>query len=65
MQSATVNLMVQPQWNVIVSMEIACARRDSLEANVMNANRISLGTSVKYVTKPSIIIHPARVCLNN
>ena len=65
MQSATVTLMVQPQWNVIVSMEIACARRDSLEANVMNANQISLGTSVTHVMTPSLIIHHARVCKTN
>ena len=43
-------------------MEIALARRDSLEANVMNANQTSLGKSVTHVMKPSLTIRHARVC---
>ena len=49
----------------MMSMEIARARRDSPEANVMNANQISLGKSVTHVMKPSTTIHHARVCPNN
>ena len=64
-QSVNVTLMDQPHWNVMISMEIVHARRDSLEANVMNANQISLGTSVTHVMMPSLIIQHARVCLTN
>ena len=46
----------------MMSMEIARARRDSPEANVMNANQISLGKSVTHVMKPSLTIRHARVC---
>jgi len=60
-RTATVILMDLPLWNVTMSMEIVRARRDSLEANVMNANQILLGTSVTYVMRPFIIIHPARI----
>ena len=55
--------MALPLWNVTVSLEIAHAIRDSLEANVMNANQISLGKSVTHVMKPSLIIHLAKVGL--
>ena len=55
-------LMVRKLWNVEKSMVIALARRDSLEANVMNANQISLGKSVTHVMKPSLTIHHAMVC---
>ena len=47
-QPATVTLMALPLWNVIVSLEIAHAIRDSQEANVMNANQTSLGKSVTH-----------------
>ena len=47
------------------SMEIAPARRDSQEPNAMNANQIFLEPSVISVKQPSMIIHPARVCLRN
>ena len=57
--------MALPLWNVIVSLEIAHAIRDSQEANVMNANQISLGTSVTHVMKPSLIIHLAKVGLKD
>ena len=57
--------MALPLWNVIVSLEIAHAIRDSQEANVMNANQTSLGTSVTHVMKPSLIIHLAKVGLKN
>ena len=64
-QPATVTKMALPLWNVIVSLEIARAIRDSQEANVMNANQISLGTSVTHVMKPSLIIHLAKVGLKD
>ena len=64
-QPATVTLMALPLWNVIVSLEIARAIRDSQEANVMNANQISLGTSVTHVLKASLIIHLAKVDLKD
>ena len=64
-QTANVMLMVRKLWNVEKSMVIALARRDSQEANVMNANQISLETSVTHAMKPSLIIHHARVCLKN
>ena len=64
-QTANVILMVQKLWNVMMSMEIARARRDSPEANVMNANQISLETSVTHVMKPSLTIHHAMVCPKN
>ena len=35
------------------------------EANVMNANQISLGKSVTHVMKPSLIIHLAKVGLKD
>ena len=54
-----------PLWNVTMSMEIVHARRDSREANVMNANQISLGTSVTHVLKASLIIHLAKVDLKD
>ena len=54
--------MALPLWNVIVSLEIARAIKDSQEANVMNANQISLETSVTHVMKPSLTIHHAMVC---
>ena len=49
----------------IMAVNVIGVKKDSQATNVMNANQISLGTSVTYVMKPSIIIHPARVCLNN
>ena len=64
-QPATVTKMVLLLWNVIVSLEIARAIRDSQEANVMNANQILLETSVTHAMKPSLIIHLARVCMKN
>ena len=48
-QTADVTLMGLPLWNVMVSLETAYASWDSLEANVMNANQISLGKSVTHV----------------
>ena len=56
--------MVQPQWNVMESMEIAFARRDSPERNAMNVNQELLETSVTHVNQHSLIIHHARVCLS-
>ena len=53
--------MALPLWNVIVSLEIARAIRDSQEANVMNVYQTSLGNSVTHVMKPSLIIHLAKV----
>ena len=48
-QTADVTLMGLPLWNVMVSVETAHASWDSPEANVMNANQISLGRSVTHV----------------
>ena len=64
-QTANVMLMVRKLWNVEKSMVIALARRDSQEANVMNAYQISLGTSVTHVLKASLIIHLAKVDLKD
>jgi len=57
--------MVLPLWNVMLSLEIARASRDSLEANVINAYQTSLGTCVTHVIHTSLIIHLAKVCTKN
>ena len=56
-------LRVQQVWNVM-PMVIAHASRDSLEANVMNVNQISLVTNVTAAKQPFSITHYAKVCTN-
>ena len=57
-------LMAQLLCNVI-SMVNVFAKRDTPEANALNANHIFLETSVISVILPTMIIHPAKVCLIN
>ena len=48
-----------------MTMVLVFARRDTQEPNAMNAKQIFLEPSVISVMQPSMIIHPARVCLRN
>ena len=64
-QTADVTLMVLPLWNVMLSLEIARAIKDSSAKNVINAYQTSLGTCVTHVIQTSLIIHLAKVCTKN
>ena len=57
-------LMAQLPCNVMTMVNVF-AKMDTPEANALNANHIFLETSVISVILPTMIIHPARVCLIN